>query len=159
MIIIDLCCSQDHRFEGWFGSAEAFNDQHAKGQVACPTCGATTVQRLPSAPYVRTGDDARPAPAPTETRAPELSPESIASVIALLRNIGKTAEDVGGRFPEEARRIHYGESEARSIRGAASRKEASELLDEGIMILPLPLETICTERASARTVSVARAHG
>ncbi len=134
MIIIDLCCTQDHRFEGWFGSAEAFEDQQAKGLIACPSCGSTSIQRLPSAPYVQTGDDSRPHGEPSQ----EPSADAIAHVLALLRSIGRTAENVGKHFPEEARKIHYGESEARDIRGAASRKEVDELLDEGIMVMPLP---------------------
>ncbi len=138
MIIIDLCCPQDHRFEGWFGSAEAFDGQQAKGLIACPTCGSTSVQRLPSAPYVQTGDDSRSPDASSREQAQTPSADAIAHVVALLRSIGRTAENVGKHFPEEVRKIHYGESEARNIRGAASREEVDELLDEGIMVLPLP---------------------
>jgi hypothetical protein len=133
MIVLDLRCPQDHRFEGWFGSTEAFEEQCARGLVSCPSCGSSDVERLPSAPYVQT----RQAP----TKSPAASPVPAgakALAIAALRRLSREAEDVGDRFPEEARRMHYGHSEARSIRGDASRDEVGELLDEGIMVLPVP---------------------
>lgn len=149
MIVLDLCCENEHRFEGWFGSADAFEGQLARGLVECPVCGSKSVKRLPSAPYVQTRH-AAPAPAQSPTQAkpadvpsaaPDhmpVSPETAAAVISMLRKLAREAEDVGSRLPEEARRIHYGETEARSIRGAASRDEVVELLEEGIMLMPVP---------------------
>lgn len=143
MIVLDLCCGRDHRFEGWFASSEAFETQQQAGQIACPVCDSTQIRRLPSAPYVQTRS-AGPAELPPQGKpadVPTLPADTgtmLAQAIAALRRMGKDAEDVGARFPEEARKIHYGESEARSIRGAASARELSELLDEGIMALPLP---------------------
>lgn len=147
MIVLDLCCEHDHRFEGWFASSEAFEMQQQAGQISCPVCDSIQIRRLPSAPYVQTRS-AAPARLPAElppqgkpAEEPTLPADAgaiLAQAIAALRRMGKEAEDVGARFPEEARKIHYGESEARSIRGAASARELGELLDEGIMALPLP---------------------
>jgi hypothetical protein len=145
VIVFNLGCDKDHRFEGWFASAEAFDEQRARGLVTCPVCGAGTVSRLPSAPYVVTRHQAQPdqggtaATATSPVPAPTMTPEA-AAVMTLLRRIARESEDVGERFPEEARRIHYGDAEARSIRGQADRDDLEELLDEGIMVLPLPDE-------------------
>ncbi len=147
MIVLDLRCDKDHQFEGWFGSAEAFERQLARALVSCPVCASVSVRRLPSAPYVQTRQNvpaAAPAPkppapagakAPVET--PAVAPEAAAAVMSMLRKMAREAEDVGERLPEEARRIHYGESEARTIRGAASREEIGELREEGIMLMPV----------------------
>lgn len=142
MIVIDLCCDREHRFEGWFASADAFDSQSAGGQVSCPVCGSANVQRLPSAPYVQTRAAVRELPArqdhpPAPPEAP-LPPAAVDMLKSMLRQAARHAEDVGERFPEEARRMHYGETETRSIRGAASRDDLGELIEEGIMVLPVP---------------------
>lgn len=152
MIVLDLSCANEHRFEGWFASSAAFEAQRARGLVSCPVCNTAAVRRLPSAPYVQTrsaqtpassGAQASSAPA-LPTRAPATpvsglpSPAAVAELLGTLRRMAKSAEDVGERLPEEARRIHYGEAEARDIRGAASRDEVEELLEEGIVVLPVP---------------------
>lgn len=133
MIVLDLVCDSQHRFEGWFANADAFADQRACGLVECPRCGSTHVERLPSAPYLNTsaprGDDAPPRP-----------PVDPDQVMAALRAAARKAEDVGDRFPVEVRRIHYGEAEARNIRGRASGDDLTELLEEGIPVLPIPDE-------------------
>ncbi len=154
MIVIDLCCTNEHRFEGWFGSSEAFEAQRMQGLVSCPVCNATGVRRLPSAPYVQTRSVQPPAPSGPQASAvpgvpwqPAAAPASlprpssaaaVAELLGALRHMAQSAEDVGERLPEEARRIHYGETEARNIRGAASRDEIEELLEEGITLLPVP---------------------
>lgn len=144
MIVIDLCCKHEHRFEGWFASAQAFEEQCAQKLVNCPVCATDVVQRLPSAPYVRTrssaateagGDSALPA-----EHRPPAAPAGAnigSALISVLRQLSHDAENVGERLPEEARRIHYGEAEARNIRGQASGREVEELLSEGILVLPL----------------------
>ena len=152
MIVLDLSCANEHRFEGWFASSAAFEEQRARGLVNCPVCNTAEVRRPPSAPYVQTrsaqtpassGAQASSAPA-LPTRAPATpvsglpSPAAVAELLGTLRRMAKSAEDVGERLPEEARRIHYGEAEARDIRGAASRDEVEELLEEGIVVLPVP---------------------
>lgn len=143
MIVFNLGCDKDHRFEGWFASAEAFEGQRARGLVSCPVCGSAAVERLPSAPYVVTRQQTRPAGTPdtavAAAPAAPMTPEA-ATVMALLRRLARESEDVGERFPEEARRIHYGDAEARSIRGQAGRDDLEELLEEGIMVLPVPDE-------------------
>ena len=154
MIVLDLCCANEHRFEGWFASSAAFEAQRAQGLVTCPVCNTTEVRRLPSAPYVQTRSVQTPAPSGSQAsavpvasaRAPAApvtstgmpSATAVAELLGTLRRMAKSAEDVGERLPEEARRIHYGEAEARDIRGAASRDEVEELLEEGIMLVPLP---------------------
>ena len=154
MIVLDLSCANEHRFEGWFASSAAFEDQRSQGRVTCPVCNTTAVRRLPSAPYVQTRSAQTPAPSGNLTSAVPAAPKqapatpvsshgmpsaaAVAELLGNLRRMAKSAEDVGERLPEEARRIHYGEAEARDIRGAASRDEVEELLEEGIMVLPVP---------------------
>lgn len=131
MIVLDLCCDRDHRFEAWFASGEAFENQLASGLVTCPHCASHNVRRLPSAPYVQTSSHASPSAAVTPTAM-------AARVIDALRSAAAKSEDVGERFAEEARRIHYGDSEERAIRGKADRAEMIELIEEGIPVLPVP---------------------
>ncbi|MBS0553268.1 MAG: DUF1178 family protein [Proteobacteria bacterium] len=149
MIVLNLCCDKEHRFEGWFGSAEAFEEQLARGLVECPACSSRAVRRLPSAPYVQTRHAAPPAqpaasttpvgmPAAAQPPATPVSLEAAAAVMSMLRKLAREAEDVGARLPEEARKMHYGETERRGIRGAASREEVEEMLEEGIMLMPVP---------------------
>ena len=145
MIVLDLHCSNEHRFEGWFGSAAAFEEQLARALVSCPVCGSTAIRRLPSAPYVQTGQAATAAsPAARAVQAVNAAPpsapppEALARLMTQLRGMARSAEDVGERLPEEARRIHYGETEARDIRGSASADEVESLLEEGILVLPVP---------------------
>jgi hypothetical protein len=131
VIISDLSCEQEHCFEAWFASSEALDAQLGKAQVACPICGSTHIKRLPAAPALTRGRD-KPADA-------QESPKEIAKrVVESLRTLAATAEDVGPRFADEARKIHRGETKERRIRGRASQDEVSELLDEGIDILPVP---------------------
>ena len=136
MIVLDLHCDHDHAFEGWFVSHEAFADQLAQGLIACPRCGSLAVRRKPSAPYLN-------------TRTPAANPEADAAaahaqlaqrLVHRLREAARSAENVGEDFVDEARRIHYGESEDRAIRGQASRTDVRELIDEGIFVLPVPDE-------------------
>lgn len=131
MIVLDLLCEHGHRFEGWFASSESFSQQQQQRLVSCPQCGSTCVERQLSTPYVQT------RAAPASTPAPPSAPDP-AAVLALLRQLGRNAEDVGERFPEEARLIQRGEAPQRGIRGKASPDVLLELLDEGILALPLP---------------------
>lgn len=129
MIVLDLCCANEHLFEAWFADAAAFASQNSRGLVECPMCGSIQIERRPSAAYLNTSR-------PTAAK----SPPDPALIAAALRLAASRAEDVGERFPTEARRIHYGESEARSIRGRASGDDLGELLEEGILVLPVPEE-------------------
>lgn len=140
MIVLNLSCDREHLFEGWFASASAFEDQCAQRRVECPVCGSTDIARRPTAPYVNTGVASRAEDRPKvpSGATPRVSAEAVATAISMLRMAAKKSEDVGERFPEEARRIHYGEIDARSIKGKASPDDVSELLEEGILVLPVP---------------------
>lgn len=141
MIVFDLACAQGHRFEGWFASAADFAHQAAAAQVGCPVCNDTTIARVPSA-KVRVGHAPSTEKKPAEVAAAAPSNEAIAGLpaelIAKLRDAIRNTENVGRRFPEEARKIHYEEAPARPIRGQASREESAELAEEGIEFSPLP---------------------
>jgi hypothetical protein len=133
MIVLDLACSAGHRFEGWFASAAAFAAQAEQGLITCPGCGDVHISRLPAGPrLVRSG---RQSGAPLPRPALDMQ-----AVMRMLRNLAAGAENVGDRFPEEARRIHYQEAPARGIRGQASLDDTLELLEEGIAVLPVPPE-------------------
>ncbi len=143
MKVLNLCCHQDHAFEGWFASETDFQDQVARGVVECPLCGSDQIQRLPSAPRLNLSGARAPAAAAVAAPARADSTPTPANLQAQwLQAVGqvlKNTEDVGERFPEEARRIHYGESPNRGIRGQASPEQRAELADEGIEVLPLPM--------------------
>ena len=140
MIIYDLACPQGHRFEGWFASGEDFAQQQAKGLVRCPVCDVGEVKRLPSARVsVPKGGPSLAPSAPAAATQSEGAITGIpAELIAKLREIVRNTENVGSRFPEEARKIHYEEVPARAIRGQASAEEAQALRDEGIDFASLP---------------------
>jgi hypothetical protein len=136
MKVLDLRCAHGHRFEGWFASQDDFRGQHARGLVECPVCADKAVERMPSAPRLNVANlrEALPAKPP-----PNAESELQAKWLNAVRQAIESTEDVGERFPEEARRIHYGEVEQRGIRGRASRQEADALRDEGIEVAPIPL--------------------
>jgi hypothetical protein len=135
MIVFELSCEYHHRFEGWFASREAFEVQRSGGQLACPSCSSTNIAAIPSAKIGRPKRSADPAAAPP----PPPLPDSRAMLAMLLDHALRDSEDVGARFAEEVRRIHYDEAPQRSIRGVASRQDAVELIEEGIPIMALPM--------------------
>jgi hypothetical protein len=135
MKVFDLRCAQGHGFEGWFGSEEDFQSQLGRGLVACPLCGDAHVDRLPSAPRLNLGASEPVPVAPAQPRAD--TPEAL--WMRAVQHVLAHTENVGERFAEEARRIHYGESPTRGIRGRASREDTEALLDEGIEVLALPV--------------------
>jgi len=140
--IFDLQCGAGHRYEGWFASAEDFAAQRRNGLVECPICGAQEVERVPSATRFNVG---APAPAPAagrETASDErMQGERSAEELyaRVLDEILARSENVGSRFPAEARRIHYDEAPARMIRGQATQEEHEALLEEGIPVARLPI--------------------
>lgn len=134
LIVIDLQCEDGHTFEGWFASSDAFEEQLAQGLVTCPSCGNGRVRRRPSAPYVQTRRSADPPLSPNPAAVEALTQQ----LLAHLRHTARGLEDVGERFAEEARRIHYGDAESRGIKGRADGEELHDLLDEGILVLPVP---------------------
>ena len=150
MKVFNLQCSEHHHFEGWFASEEDYAGQLARGLLACPLCGEKSVHKLPSAPRLNFGAAQSPAAeraAAPVPREPQQSEEQVyaqgqalqAAWLQAARRIMQHTEDVGERFVDEARRIHYGESEERGIRGRASVEQTRELLEEGITVLPLPV--------------------
>ncbi len=142
MKVLDLRCAEAHRFEGWFASEADYQSQSERRLVTCPMCNSADVTRLPSAPRLnRTKSDA-PAPAgPVASDRVDDAARSRgqAQWLQALRRLVATTEDVGDRFAGEARRIHHGEAEARSIRGQASGDEVASLRDEGIEVVPIVL--------------------
>lgn len=132
MKVLNLRCVHDHRFEGWFGSGEDFESQSGRGLVECPVCGDRAITRLPSAPHLNVSALRESPP------AAEPAPPAQAAFLKALRRMVESTEDVGERFPEEARRIHYGEVQERAIRGRASPQDAQELRDEGIEVMSFP---------------------
>lgn len=142
MIKYALACEQAHEFESWFPSSDAFEEQRRRGFVTCPFCNSATVEKQIMAPSVARTDKAPKAPAPEAQNFAVLSEkerEIRAALRALREHVMKNSEDVGRNFVEEARRIHHGEAEERSIYGEADLAEAKALLDEGIDVLPLPV--------------------
>ena len=143
MIIYDLACQHEHRFEGWFQSSADFDGQCARRLIACPQCGSPVVRRVPSAVHLARAAQPLPVePAPPPTRKKpniDLRGGVLAAYRQLTEVLLADCEDVGDRFAEEARRIHYLEVEERSIRGEATAAEYDALRDEGIDVLRLPL--------------------
>jgi hypothetical protein len=152
MIHYSLHCENGHEFESWFASSDAYDKQLKRKLVTCPVCGSAKVEKAIMAPRLKRTDKGRPAmpepspppPAPPESKAPVamISPqerEFRQKLKALRDHLTKNAEHVGPRFPEEARKMHYGEIEHRSIYGEASPDEAKELHEEGIEFHPLPV--------------------
>ena len=138
MIVYQLACPNGHFFEGWFASSQSCEKQANDGLLACPTCSSGDIRKLPAAPHVKGSAAAVPEPAAAE-RGERLR----ASVLAALRrHILTSTEDVGGKFAEVARRIHYKEEEARNIRGQASLEEAVALQEEGIEATIVPAEIL-----------------
>jgi len=144
MIKYALICEQRHEFESWFANSTAYDKQAKRGLVSCPACGSSKVEKAIMAPRLsgtRKGRQ-RAAEAPTATSVAMLSPqeqELRAKLKELREHITKNADYVGQKFPEEARKMHYGDIEHRSIYGEASLETAKELSEEGIELHPLPV--------------------
>lgn len=140
MKVLDLQCAHQHAFEGWFASDDDFQDQLARGLVECPMCGDARITKKLSAPRLNLGAarDNTSADREPVVSAPQ-TPALQEAWLRMVRHVMAHTEDVGDRFAEEARRIHYGETAHRDIRGQASREETAALIEEGIAVLPLPL--------------------
>jgi hypothetical protein len=150
MIRYNLRCERDHAFESWFQSSSAYEAQEKRKLVNCPVCGSAKVERAIMAPQIvsKKGRDA-PVQAPvaaTEVTAPASTPlmmaqerELRAKLKELRDHIVKNADNVGERFPNEARKMHYGDIEHRPIYGEASPEEARSLIEEGVEVSPLPV--------------------
>jgi hypothetical protein len=160
MIQFSLRCDQDHRFDSWFQSADAFEKLRKAGMVACSICGSTDVQKTLMAPRVVTSRRKTAAPVdpveaqepPTPKAAPATGPEPDAKPMALTepnspqeaaiaelkKQIEANSDSVGDKFADEARSMHAGDSEMRAIHGEAKPEEAKALLEEGVPVVPLP---------------------
>jgi hypothetical protein len=148
MIKYALVCDASHDFESWFPGSESYEEQARRGFVECPVCRSTNVAKAIMSPNIARKDrDAAPADvdAPALPAAPQpvaLLDEKQQHLRAMMRELHETivatSDDVGESFPEEARKMHDGETPARSIRGKASFEEARSLLEEGIPVLPIP---------------------
>jgi hypothetical protein len=156
-----LVCHKGHGFESWFQDSIAYDKQAKRGLVTCPHCGSEKVEKAIMAPRVKTAKRSKrtpepiaanqaseplaaeaPAPAGANQQVAFMSPQEVelrAKLKELREHLTSNAENVGRKFPEEARRMHYGEVEHRSIYGEASAEDAQELADEGIEFHPLPM--------------------
>ncbi len=173
MKVLNLQCTHQHSFEGWFASEDDFQSQLVRGLVECPMCADKGIQKMPSAPRLNFG--AQQTASTAASNAPAASVSSAASVenaaaastelvasassgasagpsheqqaafLKALRHVVANTEDVGDKFASQARRMHYGEEEARNIRGQATPREAIELIEEGIAVMPLPMPAALKE--------------
>lgn len=146
MIIFDLrCAPRGHVFEAWFASSADYDDQQARGLVACPLCGSAEIAKAPMAPAVGAKGNSSPAAESARglfTGAPEEVKAMLAAAAALQKTLLAGSESVGDRFAAEARAIHLGESDPRPIHGEATREEAESLLDDGVPIAPLAFPVV-----------------
>jgi hypothetical protein len=142
MIVYDLHCASGHQFEGWFSHADDYAQQKAEGLLSCPVCESIEVEKLPTASHVR-------------TQLPSLAGRGVAAnasgdrqkvLKALNRYVAENFADVGTAFPEEARKIHYGETEARNIRGVTTHDEFKALREEGVEVHALPATPVDKEK-------------
>jgi hypothetical protein len=139
MKVIDLRCQSGHRFEGWFASDDDFLEQNGRSLIECPLCADKVIVRLPSAPRLNLSGAREPAPSEASAAAPDATTELQTRWMQMVRHVLQNTEDVGEKFADEARRIHYGETPHRGIRGQASADEREALRDEGIEVMPLPI--------------------
>jgi hypothetical protein len=140
MKVLNLRCAHAHSFEGWFASEDDFQSQFERGLVECPLCADKIITKMPTAPRLNVSGAREPAAASVGT-APASPPEVTMQSMWLraVQHVMANTDDVGERFAEEARRIHYGEVEERAIRGQASREDAAALEEEGIEVMSLPM--------------------
>jgi hypothetical protein len=149
MIHYALVCDKGHTFESWFPDSAAYDKQAKRKLVTCPHCGTAKVDKAIMAPRLSSTSKKRKAPAEAQT-APSAEPAPVAMMSPqeqefrsklkeLREHLTKNADNVGNKFPDEARKMHYGETEHRSIYGEATPKDAKELLEEGIEFHPLPI--------------------
>jgi hypothetical protein len=173
MKVLNLQCGQRHSFEGWFGSEDDFQSQLARGLVACPMCSDKAVVKMPSAPRLNFGGHTPPStstetanssstsgavgsaadtvssteltttPDPLAQDAPSAVQQ--AAFLNAVRHVLANTEDVGDKFANHARAMHYGDAEPRSIRGQATQREAVELIEEGIDVMALPMPAALKE--------------
>ncbi len=155
MKVLNLQCAHQHGFEGWFASEDDYQSQLARALVECPVCGDKAIVKLPSAPRLNLGGSTPAVRADVAVPDTSAVPSGVspgietqhmqAALWKMARHIMANTENVGERFAEESRKIHYGEAEERGIRGQASRAETEALLEEGIAVIPLPMPAAMKE--------------
>ena len=141
MKVLNLRCAHDHAFEGWFASEDDYQSQNERGLIECPMCGEKAISKLPSAPRLNVSGAREPsAPAAADASGETTQAMTLQSMwMKAVQHVMATTVDVGDKFAEEARRIHYGETEERAIRGKASAEDARALQEEGIEVVALPI--------------------
>jgi len=149
MIRYALRCDRGHEFDSWFQSSSAYDSQHKRGLVACPVCESTKVEKAIMAPRITRKSKSKSAPEPAAAPADETASTSLVmapqerellSKLKELRDhVLRNADNVGNKFPDEARKMHYGDIEHRAIYGEATTEEARALIDEGVEVAPLPV--------------------
>ncbi|MGB0574976.1 MAG: DUF1178 family protein [Alphaproteobacteria bacterium] len=138
MIVFDLKCSNDHEFETWFPSSEAFDKQRKAKKVVCPVCNDTKVDKALMAPSVSGTKKKGEKAVHLSSKGEEQVGKYMAALKEIRQKVEQNSDYVGDKFPEEARKIHYGETEERSIHGEATDEEAAELVEEGIDVQKIP---------------------
>jgi hypothetical protein len=151
MLVVDLACTQGHRFEGWFGSAADLSGQQARGLLSCPVCGDAHVQRIPAATRLNVSHlaqevaaaQAEPSPGVPVAPGAERKPDAVQALQAMywtaVRHVMQHTEDVGDRFASQARAMHAGEQAAKPIRGQLDAEDREALKEEGIDVMTLVL--------------------
>ena len=153
MIRYTLCCEKEHEFESWFPNSDAYDKQRKRGLVSCPACGSKKIDKALMTPQLARKDkgardlvtetpSTSPTPSPETAPVAMISPQEMefrSKLKELREHLTQNADNVGKKFPEEARKMHYGELEHRSIYGQASPDEAKALHEEGIEFHPLPI--------------------
>lgn len=134
MIRFSLCCDHDHDFDGWFRDNEDFDKQKKRGLVSCPVCDSSKVEKALMAPSVQTARKRDKVALGMNAEQKRL----MGKLKELTDKMKENADYVGDKFAEEARKIHFGETDPRGIYGEASHGEVEELLDDGVEIMPLP---------------------
>jgi hypothetical protein len=150
MILYELRCANGHNFEAWFRDSAAYDTQAKRGEVECPSCSDTVIEKAPMAPRLskvgleKSGLADRPTPkletpkSPAENRAREVAKEILTAMKKVHQHVEENCDYVGDKFADEARAIHYGEAEERGIYGEATSDEAKELEEEDIPVQRLP---------------------
>ena len=139
MVIYDLTCENEHRFEGWFSGPENYQEQLSLNGIACPVCNSTAITKLPHTCAVHMKKEEAPAPAAQRLKPEMPTPEQFREALIRVHHyVRNNFEDVGPRFAEEARRIHEGEGEERPIHGTATSEERESLDDDQIPYMTLP---------------------
>ena len=138
MIVFDLKCAKDHVFEAWFRDNATFEKQRRAKDISCPVCGENKIKKAPMAPNIAVGATEKNGTAGKATKDTAIAEKMMSTCRALRDAVEKNSDYVGPRFAEEARRIHYGEADKRSIYGEASDRDARELHEEGVSITAIP---------------------